>query len=311
MFGKTFFVRSPMDTSVGEFSVMQRIHVLPISLKHSSCCVSPTAYLNVFGRTAEGSLSDYVMQEVGLVKNALSSERLGATLVLECSSHKLDRQRFTDKVRRTLMPLSRSCLHSKDLYSVCAGTAVGSHDVTRLRVARGSLTPQEISHLISGEVRVLISEGSFALGPDPYGSKRSKLVLLQLLHRVGFLTWRKKAKCPVGCFFVKKKDSMLRFVVDVRWSNRMCSPPPYSRLVVPSVLAWLSAGEGAEEVHLIEMVRAGYTHVSNPIEGAFLWTPSCWTSTWIFRFGALRRCQARPEPPAARHFVRTGGCRGA
>ena len=286
---KTFFVRSPMDTSVGEFSVMQRIHVLPISLKHSSCCVSPTAYLNVFGRTAEGSLSDYVMQEVGLVKNALSSERLGATLVLECSSHKLDRQRFTldqldmwkrfiekaDKVRRTLMPLSRSCLHSKDLYSVCAGTAVGSHDATRLRVARGSLTPQEISHLVSGEVRVLTSEGSTALGTDPYGSKRSKLALLQLLHRVGFLTWRKKAKCPVGCFFVKKKDSMLRFVVDVRWSNRMCSPPPYSRLVVPSALAWLSAGEGAEEVHLIEMVRAGYTHVSYPIEGAFLWTPSC------------------------------------
>ena len=42
------------------------------------------------------------------------------------------------------------------------------------------------------------------------GSKRTNLAFPQLLHRLGLLTWRKKATCRVGCFFGKKKDSMLR-----------------------------------------------------------------------------------------------------
>ena len=65
------------------------------------------------------------------------------------------------------------------------------------------------------------------------GSKRTKVACLQLPRRVGLVT-SKEAGCRVGCFFVKKKDSMLRLVVDARWTNCMCGPPRCSRLAVAS-----------------------------------------------------------------------------
>jgi hypothetical protein len=56
---------------------------------------------------------------------------------------------------------------------------------------------------------------------------------------------RRRVRCRVGCFFVNKKDGMLRLVIDCRWSNRMCRTPPASRLAVPSSLARLNVSDSA------------------------------------------------------------------
>ena len=55
------------------------------------------------------------------------------------------------------LPLSGR-LRSDDPCPVCDGTALSSCDATRLRVTGGGLTPQEISHFVSEEARVLITD---------------------------------------------------------------------------------------------------------------------------------------------------------
>ena len=99
------------------------------------------------------------MQVLGLAVNALSSARPAVTLMLERSPPKIDTHRCTvdqldlwqrlareaDAVRIPPLDLNpnaalREVLHSDDLHSVCAGTALGSYDAKRLRVTRGGLT---------------------------------------------------------------------------------------------------------------------------------------------------------------------------
>ena len=79
-----------------------------------------------------------------------------------------------------------------------------------------------------------------------------------VLSRAGQLTWRRRVRCRVGCSFVQKKDSMLRLVIDARWTNRMCRPPPLSQLAVPGAVARLSASDESFDLacelfgHLVE-----------------------------------------------------------
>ena len=96
-------------------------------------------------KDAHDVLRDYVMQELGLLVNALSSARLAATLVLKCSSRKLETyrltvdqldlwQRLAEKTDVVDIPSSvlnpdavlREVLRSDDLFSACVGTTLGS-----------------------------------------------------------------------------------------------------------------------------------------------------------------------------------------
>ena len=54
--------------------------------------------------------------------------------------------------------------------------------------------------------------GSPYWDPILKGSRSLKKQFLQSLHRAGLLTWRRRVRSQVGCFFVKKKDGMLRLV---------------------------------------------------------------------------------------------------
>lgn len=80
---------------------------------------------------------------------------------------------------------------------------------------------------------------------------------LQMLDRAHLLTWRREIRSRVGCFVVKKKANMQRLVIDARWSNRLCRPPPHSRLAVPAALSRLLAGHGAERVDRDGMLEQG------------------------------------------------------
>ena len=181
------------------------------------------------------------------------------------------------------MPLLREVLHSDDLYCVRwngvgfmrrgSVSTRGGLSLHR-RSATWSLRKPAFSSAIPGRMlfstmrnwRLTSIKGSCRVTQrDPIleGSKCTRLAFLQQLHRVGLLTWRKKAKCRVGCSFFEIKDSILRLVVDARKSNGLCRPPPFSRLAVPLALDRLCSGEGAEETDLIEMARAGQTRATN------------------------------------------------
>ena len=75
-------------------------------------------------------------------------------------------QRFAEKADAVGVPpfdlnldaAFQEVLHPDGPYSVCVGTAQGSYDASRLRVARGDLTLKEISRLVSEEPRIFICD---------------------------------------------------------------------------------------------------------------------------------------------------------
>ena len=170
-------------------------------------------------------------------------------------------------------------LHSDDMYTLTGGAALGTYDITRLRVARGDLRPKEVATITSADAstfirdpatHILKSDAELAADVDhgvlrgkPYwdpvlkGSRHNMIEFLTALHTSGLLTWRRRVHSRVGCFFVKKKNDMLRLVLDGRWTNRLCKRPPLSRLAVPSALARLSTSPDALAIEESELRAAG------------------------------------------------------
>ena len=59
----------------------------------------------------------------------------------------------------------------------------------------------------------------------------ARVDLIKRLHRVGIVEFRKKIKCSVGIFFVKKKSpDWIRMVIDARLTNFRHRTPPVARL---------------------------------------------------------------------------------
>ena len=75
------------------------------------------------------------------------------------------------------------------------------------------------------------------------GSTRTKLAFLQQLHRVGLLTWRRRRSAGLVASSLRKRICCSALWLTPDRPNRMCRPPPYSRLAVPLALVQLSAGE--------------------------------------------------------------------
>ncbi|CAK0843206.1 unnamed protein product, partial [Prorocentrum cordatum] len=170
-------------------------------------------------------------------------------------------------------------LHSDDLYTLTGGAALGTYDISRLRVARGDLQPKEVSsitsataaefildpatHILKSDAELASDVDSGALRGKPYwdpvlkGSRHNMIEFLTALSGSGLLTWRRRVHSRVGCFFVKKKNNMLRLVLDARWTNKLCKRPPLSRLAVPSALARLSTSPEAVAIEGAELKAAG------------------------------------------------------
>jgi hypothetical protein len=67
------------------------------------------------------------------------------------------------------------------------------------------------------------------------GTERA--AFLGSLHRASLLSWRRRARSVIGCFFVGKKDGVIRLVVDARIPNASHRRPPHASLAVPGALA--------------------------------------------------------------------------
>ena len=61
-------------------------------------------------------------------------------------------------------------------------------------------------------------------------NKQLRLDFIKRLFDIGIISFRRRIKAKVGLFFVKKKDGMIRLVVDARIPNFMHHSPPVTRL---------------------------------------------------------------------------------
>ncbi|CAE8612690.1 unnamed protein product, partial [Polarella glacialis] len=144
---------------------------------------------------------------------------------------------------------------------------LASFDISKIRVLSRPLRPQEAAslcpprtagyykhfrHVIERDERELevLRESNYD-GLTPYWdpklkrSRGARIGLYQALHRVGLLTFRRRAKAKVGFFVVAKKDGMQRLIVDARVPNMCHRRPPPTRLGTSGAYLDLDLGDHA------------------------------------------------------------------
>lgn len=155
--------------------------------------------------------------------------------------------------RRALTEL----LASKDFYSEVPHNLAG-YDPAKLRVSKGDVVPKDAIPLLPAEAagylrhfRTQIERSSEdieqraaeGLLPEPYwdptlkSDKSARHDLFRNLQRLNILSFRKSIKARVGLFFVHKKDSNIRLIVDGRQASACHHKPPRARLGGPRALA--------------------------------------------------------------------------
>ncbi|CAE8638853.1 unnamed protein product, partial [Polarella glacialis] len=144
---------------------------------------------------------------------------------------------------------------------------LASFDISKIKVLSRPLRPQEAAslcpprtagyykhfrHVIERDERELevLRESNYD-GLTPYWdpklkrSRGARIGLYQALHRVGLLTFRRRAKAKVGFFVVAKKDGMQRLIVDARVPNMCHRRPPSTRLGTSGAYLNLDLGDHA------------------------------------------------------------------
>ncbi|CAE8600432.1 unnamed protein product, partial [Polarella glacialis] len=144
---------------------------------------------------------------------------------------------------------------------------LASFDISKIKVLSRPLRPQEAAslcpprtagyykhfrHVIERDERELevLRESNYD-GLTPYWdpklkrSRGARIGLYQALHRVGLLTFRRRAKAKVGFFVVAKKDGMQRLIVDARVPNMCHRRPPPTRLGTSGAYLDLDLGDHA------------------------------------------------------------------
>ena len=53
-----------------------------------------------------------------------------------------------------------------------------------------------------------------------------RLSFIKRLDAVGLISWRRRASCHIGAFFVRKKADQIRLVLDCRPANQLHRAPP-------------------------------------------------------------------------------------
>ena len=79
------------------------------------------------------------------------------------------------------------------------------------------------------------SEGPITPYWDPTlcRDERQRVELFHELANLKILSFRARARAFVGLFFLKKKDGMIRLIIDARKANRYHARPPVKMLCFP------------------------------------------------------------------------------
>ena len=118
-------------------------------------------------------------------------------------------------------------LKSDDTYHLERRLALEPYDETKLQLVKCPMRPKEVSTVVSEEFsKFILDPDRWIVEPDheivkqsdsgvplrPYWdpvlkhSARKRLLFLRQLHTAGLLTWRRRSRTGVGCFFVGKKE---------------------------------------------------------------------------------------------------------
>jgi hypothetical protein len=74
-------------------------------------------------------------------------------------------------------------------------------------------------------------------------SRRARSEFITKLDGVGLITWRRECRQQIGVFFVRKKNTEIRMVLDCRPSNACHQPPPHSALATAGALSTINLAD--------------------------------------------------------------------
>ena len=152
-------------------------------------------------------------------------------------------------------------LRTKNVYDLDDDSPAAHYDPDKLKVLKGNTRPRDAKPLVGPEARRFLefADELIALGDDelreasdpiqPHWdptlarSIASKRAFIDSLRKVGLITFRRRARCHIGAFFVRKKHDQIRLVLDARPVNQLHRPAPKSRLATPGALANLNLSD--------------------------------------------------------------------
>ena len=152
-------------------------------------------------------------------------------------------------------------LRIKNVYDLDDDSPAAHYDPDKLKVLKGNTRPRDAKPLVGPEARRFLefADELIALGDDelreasdpiqPHWdptlarSIASKRAFIDSLRKVGLITFRRRARCHIGAFFVRKKHDQIRLVLDARPVNQLHRPAPKSRLATPGALANLNLSD--------------------------------------------------------------------
>ena len=167
-------------------------------------------------------------------------------------------------------------LHCQDLYAL-QPQHLAVYDLDKLRVTKGDILPKNLVHLLSPSLAEVIqlpcssilrssaelihleeSEGPITPYWDPTLRKdtRQRAELFHKLADLKILSLRARARAFDGLLFVKKKDGMIRLIVNARRANRYHARTPRTSLGSSSAFSGKcllqTSGVGhLSEIHLL------------------------------------------------------------
>jgi len=146
---------------------------------------------------------------------------------------------------------------------------VVDYNPEKLKVLSADFSPQPITAVAPEEVRQafadpdrfirrsdeeLAAAAADSVPIKPYWdvslatNRAVRIDFIRALASRGLVSFRRRIRARVGCFFVGKKDGRIRLVVDARESSRTHSAPPHVALGTPAALAeqdWSSSALAA------------------------------------------------------------------
>jgi len=149
-------------------------------------------------------------------------------------------------------------LRSKCVYEVEEGAITAPFEEEKLNVLKGGTVPKLAVDLVDDNVAnqlrdpdrhiVLPDDQLLEVGEAvrPHWDARlanntaAKWRFIESLRKVGLITFRRRARCHIGAFFVQKKNGQIRLVLDARPANQLHRAPPKSRLATPGALSNLN-----------------------------------------------------------------------
>ncbi len=143
-------------------------------------------------------------------------------------------------------------LKTGDVYSSAPAQTTAPFDEAKVRVLKGDLCPRDIEDVAPSHICELLRNSEQCIvrpsaelvdeppAVDPYWdplldpsepkNRRRLMKFLRELVAAGLVSGRRQRKANVAFFFVRKKNGMLRLIVDARQPNQFHRVPPSSQL---------------------------------------------------------------------------------